>query len=75
MGVAHAFEHHRQQNKRVLFQFVIHLDGFCSRAWENYKQRQFKIVTPIMIMGFVIGLYPFRNGEKILVITNTSFLF
>ena len=49
--------------------------------WETYKQRQFKIVTPIMIMGFVIGLFPFRNGKKILVIimglTNTSesFLF
>ena len=34
---------------------LIHKCGFCSRAGEIYTQQKFKIVTPILIMGLIMG--------------------
>ena len=35
------------------------------RAGKNYAQKKFKIVTPILIKGFAVGLFPFGNGAKL----------
>ena len=33
-------------------------DVFCSRAREGYSQKKFKTETPILIMEFVMKLFP-----------------
>ena len=44
-------------NQWVLFQSIFYFCGSCSRVGDIYKQKQFKIVTHILIMGCLIGLH------------------
>ena len=41
--------------------------GFCLRVRKVYTWKKFKIVTPILIMGFVMGLFPFRKRAKLVI--------
>ena len=48
----------------MFFDCFRHFGGFCSRAGNFYTQKKFKIVPPILIMGFEMGLFPFTNGTE-----------
>ena len=45
------------------FQFI-HLGRFCLRAVKIYNHKNSKILTPILIIGFVMWIFPFRNWHN-----------
>ena len=65
MGLTNAsWKHLTVAMEPIFFVQFIHFGRFCLRAVKIYNHKNSKILTPILIIGFVMWIFPFRNWHN-----------